>query len=549
MTEKVLDVKNLSVSYEDFLLDSVSFAIRKGEILSIIGESGSGKTTLVKAISCLLDKNARVSGEVYIEGKEILSMKERERKYLRMTLFSIVFQNTKELLNPSMTLEKTIKEILNKDNERKLSTNYIAKLMKEVGLSVEDLKRYPNQLSGGMCQKFMIACAIALRPKLIIMDEPTSSLDIQSKKEIIELIHQLNYKFGISFLIITHDLKLASELSTKMIVLYCGHVMEMGMTKDILENPKHPYSRGLIRSSIGINLIKDICGIRTIQSSRETKGCPFYGRCTQGVSICKDNVPELKKYEKQRLLACNLGGILKVLEGINITKNYGDKKILINNNMCLYSGEIVSLVGKSGAGKSTLGNILGGFITDFTSGEVKYCEKEPDFIKEHKKIGGIQMVFQDSDESLNPHMTVWEAVSEPLKLAKENEVLDEYVKQALLDTGLPISKDFFAKRIRNLSGGQKQRINIARALSMKPKLMIADEPTSMLDSSSKANIIRLLKELQNKRGLSMIIISHDFESVLKISDRIYLLQDANLKEIDIPQLLNISIDSIFENIV
>ncbi len=545
--EEILKVNNLSVKYPEFTLHPTSFAMEKGEVLSIIGESGSGKTTIAKAITCIMDREIPVTGEVFIDGKEILSMKEIDRKPSRMTEFSIVFQNSLEWLNPSMTLEGQLREILSKVYSKKEMSNKMIELMEVVGLCKDDLKRYPRELSGGMSQKFMIASAIALKPKLVIMDEPTSSLDISSRDSFIELIRNLNKDLGIAFLIITHDLKLSSELSNRMIVLYGGHIMETGNTKEILDKPRHPYTRGLIHASVGFNLVKDIWGIRAGVTKSEQHGCPFYGRCTQSISICEDKVPEVKIAEDDRWIACNRGGVVEVLEGKNISKVYGKQQVLLGVDLTVYSGEIVSIVGKSGVGKSTLARILGGFLNEFEDGYINFEGKSANFKLQHRTIGGIQMVFQDSESCLNPHMTVGEVVGEPLKLAKISEGLEEKVKRALLDTGLPTDNKFLNKKIKTLSGGQKQRVNLARALTMDPKIMIADEPTAMLDPSSKANLIRMLKGLQNKRGLSMIMISHDLESVLKISDRTYLLQQGKLKKLDPTEYMQINIENIFVN--
>ena len=553
--EEILKVNKLSVKYPEFTLHPISFTMGKGEILSIIGESGSGKTTIAKAITCIMDKEIPVTGEIFIDGKELLSMKESDRKSLRMTEFSIVFQNSLEWLNPSMTLEEQLKEILIKEaqysysSRRKLKEmqKKMVELMEVVGLCKDDLKRYPRELSGGMSQKFMIASAIALKPKIIIMDEPTSSLDIASRDSFIELIRKLNSELGLAFLIITHDLKLSSELSNKMIVLYGGHIMENGDTKEILDKARHPYTRGLIHASVGFNLVKDIWGIRTGVAKREHHGCPFYGRCTQSISICADKAPALKEIGCNRWIACNRGGVIEVLEGRNISKLYGNQQVLSGVDLTVYSGEVVSIVGKSGVGKSTLARILGGFLNEFEDGYINFEGKSANFKVQHRTIGGIQMVFQDSESCLNPHMTVIEVVGEPLKLAKANEGLEDKVKRALLDTGLPIDNKFLDKKIKTLSGGQKQRVNLARALTMEPKIMIADEPTAMLDPSSKANLIRMLKGLQNKRGFSMLMISHDLESVLKISDRTYILQKGKLKKLNPADYMQINIDKIFTN--
>ncbi len=524
----LLNVKDLSVDYPGFHMHPLSFQMDEGEILAVIGESGSGKTTLARAITCLLSDNAAVSGTVELDGQELISMPERKRKLLRMHTFSIAFQSSVQYLNPTLTLEQHLQEIFDRKIERRKQRPYMEMLMNEVGLLTDDLGRYPRELSGGMAQKFFLASAVALRPKLAVLDEPTSSLDFNSSAEFVKLIRKLNQEYHIAFLVITHDMNLAKEISTRMMVLYEGHVMETGITIEILDQPRHPYTRGLLQASINLNIVKDIWGIPTAETTG-VRGCPFYGRCTQAISVCRDCAPKLKKVGETRHIACHRGGIAKLLECKEISKAFGVQKVLDGCDLTVYSGEVISLVGKSGAGKTTLAKILSGFLNDPYNGFVNFEDHPADFTTLHKMVGGIQMVFQDSEASLNPRMTVWDAVSEPLMLnGASKEMISLSVNRALQDVGLPRG-DFLKKTIRNLSGGQKQRVSIARALTMEPKLLIADEPTAMLDPSSCANVLRMLKAMQNQRGFSMLIITHDLDSALKISDGMYLLQDGKLR--------------------
>ncbi len=543
---KLLEVKDLSLSYPEFSLHPLSFSLDRGEIMAVVGESGSGKTTLLKGLSCLWEEGVKVSGRVLLEGRELLGMKEEQRRQLRMRSFAVAFQNSAAWLNPSMTLREQLKEVLHRGYPTRALPGRMRELMETVGLSPEDLGRYPRELSGGMAQRFLLATAIALEPKLVLLDEPTSSLDVAARDAFAALVQRLNREKGIAFLIITHDMKLAAMLSSRMMVLYNGHVEEMGSTAEILDYPRHPYTRGLINASTGLNIVRDVWGIRPEQKvDKPHHSCPFYGRCTQSLPQCGREAPELKDWGDGRLVACLRGGIITLLEGRDISKAYGRQQVLEDVSIKVRSGEVVALVGRSGSGKTTLAGILGGYLTDFQKGSLLFQGEAANMEQLHRREGGVQMVFQDSETALNPHMTVLQAVSEPRLLAKLGR--EETALSALADVGLPTEESFLKKKIKTLSGGQKQRVSIARALTMEPAVLLADEPTSMLDPSSKANLLRLLKSLQNGHGFSMLLVTHDLESALKVADRCFLLKDRRLEELRIADYVSSSIDSVFEN--
>lgn len=546
----VLQVKDLSVSYPDFSLHPVSFTVGEGEILTIIGESGSGKTTIARAIACLTDAQYPVTGQVLLDGQELLSMTEDQRRPLRMQTFSIAFQNSAAWLNPSLNLRGHLREILVRAYEKQALTARMEELMALTGLEASDLDRYPGQLSGGMAQKFLLACAIALGPRLVILDEPTSALDAQSRSEFVQLIRRLNETVGSAFLLITHDMKLASDLSERVVVLYEGHIEELGPTRAVLDDPRHPYTRGLLNASMGLNLARDIWGIRPgpgLDHDDHHHGCPFYGRCTQSLPQCADHAPHLTDLGGGRSLACNRGGIVTVLAGKGLRKAYDGQTVLGGVDLTVQSGEIVTIVGRSGIGKTTLARLLGGFLDRFDGGAVEFLGKPADFRQLHRCKNGLQMVFQDSDAALNPYFTVAEAVEEPGLLAVDPpDARRQTALRALEDVGLPTDDAFLSKKIKELSGGQKQRVALARALSMQPQLLIADEPTAMLDPSSKANLIRMLKGLQNRRGFSMLLITHDLECALKISDRTHLLQGGKLRLLRPEEHLQANFTGIFD---
>ncbi len=551
---ELLQVNNLEVSYPDFSLHPLSFSMKEGEILSIIGESGSGKTTIAKAVACIMGEDAQVSGSVIIDGNSLLDMKEKERKTLRMTLFSVVFQNATGWLNPSMNLRGHLQEVLKRSSLKSSEmVDKMESLMTQVGLKKEDLSRYPRELSGGMVQRFLLANALALSPKLVILDEPTSALDADSSREFVTLIQHLNQTYGTSFLLITHDLQLANSLSERMMVLYRGHVQEMGNTQEMISDPHHPYTYGLLRASTHMNLARDLWGIRRSEiqgpheeiHDKEHHGCPFYGRCTQSIEICGNHSPHLE-HKDGRYLACNRGGIVTVLEGKHMFKAFGKQKVIEDVSIKVRSGEIVSIIGASGVGKTTLAHLLSGMIEP-DKGEIEFQGQGANYKILHRKLSGMQMVIQDSQGALNPHMTVEEAVAEPLTLTKlyTPEEVQEMVKEAMEDVELPTRPCFRSQKVQTVSGGQKQRITIARALTMKPALLIADEPTALLDVSSKANLLRMLKGLQNRRGLAMLMITHDLECAFKISDRILQVSQGQLVTIDPEQYVKIEVEQIY----
>lgn len=532
--EEILRVEDVSVQYPDFTLFPVTLKLCAGEAVAILGESGSGKTTLARAITCLLPDSARMQGSVTICGKQISGMKESERKHLRMREFSICFQNSMEWLNPSMTMMQQLSEVLIRKYPKAMHRELAVRLMEQVGLGERDLKRYPREMSGGMIQRFMLAMAVALGPRLIVLDEPTSSLDRGARNEILELINQIRKETGAAIVVITHDMVVARELCEKTMILYNGQVVEISETDRLLHAAHHPYTRGLIQSFPELFPYRDMWGIRFPDAVdfRGKEHCMFYERCTQRRKECACSRPVLQEGPKGRFVACHRGGIVRILSASGIRKSFGKQQVLTGVDLKVFAGETVAIVGTSGVGKTTLCSILAGFLRA-DEGKILFDGKNAEYNKLHKEKGGIQMVFQDSADALNPEMTVDQAVREPLFLSgeKREEVLRSTVVRLLQEAGLPTTDSFLNKRTEALSGGQKQRINLARALTMEPKLLIADEPTSMLDASSKANVLRMLKGLQNMSGCAMLLITHDLESARKIADRVYLIQDGTAKRI------------------
>ncbi|APQ96901.1 ABC transporter ATP-binding protein [Clostridium botulinum] len=538
--EDLLIVRDLSVYYENEKLykavDNVSFTLKTGENIGVIGESGSGKTSIAMAIMGLLRTNVKVQGEIIYKDKNILKLKNEEKNNYRWNKIALVFQNSLEVLNPVLNIKEQILEAIYKHLhiDKKEALDKVKDLLKMVGLSEDIGEEYPHNLSGGMRQKVLIAMALACDPEVLIVDEPTSALDNISKNEIIKLLKILQNKNNMTMIVISHDLYVIDKLTTKLEVMYKGNLLEEGYTKEIINNPMHTYTRGIINSSIEINPFRDLWGIPNEEVLSE-KGCTFYGRCVQRSVLCKENKPKLSKISDRRKVCCNKGGIINLLTANSLRKVYKTKykKVSAVNycNLSIRSGEIVSLIGESGSGKSTLANILSGILKP-DEGQVYFNDEKLEGNKFTSKKFGIQIIFQDPISAINSSFTIMEAIREPLDIIKDGSIEDRNNKvlQVLNKVQLPTEKYFVNKKCNELSGGQRQRVSIARALIMEPTLLIADEISSMLDPSTKANILRLLKQLQNLNGFSMLYITHNINLAKKISDKILVMNSGKIVE-------------------
>jgi peptide/nickel transport system ATP-binding protein len=537
--DRILTVKEVEVAFDgsDFSLGPVNFELIQGEIMAVVGESGCGKSTLLKALTRLSDANAKFSGTIQIKGSNLYQLSDHELREWRFSQFSVVFQSSIAYLNPIAALREMLYEVLAKSYKQSEFANRAEQLFGEVGLQNDALDLRPHELSGGMIQKFQISLALALSPGLLFLDEPTSALDTDARQGFIDLIHSLAMVKKTAVLLVTHDLALARDLSHKTLVMHQGRVCEMGLTKAVLGNPRHPYTRALLGAAMEFNLYRDIWGIRD-RVSKPEGGCPYYGYCTQSLGICVDHLPDLVPCndDPDRLIACNCGGILRLLECLDIAKSFGPLAVLSNCSLNVNRGEFVSIVGPSGSGKTTFIRVAAGFLRG-DGGVVKFAGENANFQQIYQRPGGLQYIMQDNDDALDPNFSVRDAVAEPLRLGRQIRDIDALVKKTLSEVGMAEDDEFLSQKIKTLSGGQKQRICLARALITQPALLIADEPTSMLDSSSKANVLRLLKGLQNAKGFSMLMVTHDLVGALKISDRIYTIIDQQLTELNAQELL------------
>lgn len=535
----VLEIDKVSVSYDQKkdAVHNVSLSVDLGESIGIIGESGSGKSTLALSVMGLLKQKTHVTGNIQYRKKNLFALPEREMESVRWNKIAIVFQNSLDVLNPVMSVGSQIAEAILRHTSagKKEAMERTKKLLAMVDLDASWYDAYAHQLSGGMRQKILIAMALSCNPEILIADEPTMALDAAAKSETVKLLKKLKKEHGFSLIVISHELPVIAALTDSSMVMYMGNIMEMGKTADILNQPLHPYTRGLIYASPSIHPMRDMWGIPGEIFIENQHQCPFYSRCTQRIEKCLHENPSLKRIKDGRYAACLRGGVVTILEAVGIYKSYQLKKQEISAckscNVQIKSGEVVSLIGESGSGKTTLAKILSG-MERADRGEVRFEGRNVSGNSETSKKNGIQMVFQDPFSATNEQLTILEIVQEALDILKsgsKEQRLTE-VKKALLSVQLPYDDAFLKRKGHTLSGGQRQRAAIARALVMNPKLLIADEISSMLDPSSAANILRLLKGLQNQHGFAMLYITHDIALAQKISDMIYVMKNGKIIE-------------------
>ena len=536
----LLEVSELRVCFEGEVhaLRGLSFTLEDGETLAIVGESGAGKTTLAHAMLGLVQP-PQASGSVRIDGRELLGCDERTLRSLRWSTVSIALQGTP--FNPVATVGSQVAEPLREHTAMGAAQalRRAAELAEEVLLDPALLERYPHELSGGERRRATLAMALALDPRLLILDEPLAGLDPETKLQLVERIAAIAERRGLALVVISHDLPAAAQLATRSVVMYAGEMMEAGATQAVIERPAHPYSWALVNAYPVMSTTKDLRPIRGRPPDPRAvpPGCPFHPRCTQAEAICRDEHPPLVS-SRGRHVACHFGGLKTLLTAAGLSKTYRSNgrsvQALRDVSLNLDEGEAVGLVGPSGSGKSTLARILCGHL-EADGGEV-VLEGRP--LSASWKRGTrerrrrIQLVMQDPWDALSPRLDVEDLVGEPLDVEGQPDAERRglAVAEMLEAVGLPPSGSFLRARVHELSGGQLQRIALARALVARPKLLVADEPTSMLDPSEQARLLVILRELQVEMGLGLILVSHDIAVVRKVTDRVVVLDRGELVE-------------------
>ncbi len=536
----LLKVSDLSVCFGADIeaLRGVSFELERGESLAIVGESGSGKSTLALCLAGLIQP-PEAKGSVLIGGKEVMGANAEELRALRWAVVALALQGAP--FNPVTRVGAQVAEPLRDRlgmNSRD-ARQRCEELAGDVQLDPKLLDRYPHELSGGERRRATLAMALTLEPDLLVLDEPTAGLDPVIRDDVVKRIGELAQDRGFALVVISHDLPDATRLATKTMVLYAGEAMEVGGTDRVIKTPAHPYSWALVNAYPVMTTTKDLRPIRGRPPDPRAvpSGCPFHPRCTQAEDICTEEHPGLLP-SRERLVTCHFGGLKTLLSAENVSKSFGkgrgEVQAVRDVSLTLAEGEALGIIGPSGSGKSTLARVLTGHHAPDT-GEV-LLEGKPlptswrGSAKEQRRR--IQLVMQDPWDALSPRMNVRDLVREPLDVegTEDRSHRNEAVVVALESVGLPSSGTFLDAFSHELSGGQLQRVALARALVVRPKLLVADEPTSMLDASEQARMLVVLRERQAEMGLGLIFVSHDMAVVRKVTDRIVVLEAGRLVE-------------------
>ncbi|NLK07103.1 MAG: ABC transporter ATP-binding protein [Firmicutes bacterium] len=581
----LLEVKDLKMYYRTLrghvrAVDSVSFEIERGKALGIAGESGCGKSSMASALLRLLPSNgAYHGGSVIMDGQDLLKMpEERFRKEIRWNRISMVFQGAMNALNPVHRVgEQIVEAILSHENvSRKEAVERARELLQLVGINPQRFSEYPHEFSGGMKQRSIIAMALACHPDLIIADEPTTALDVMVQAQILKAMGELRERLGLSMMLITHDLSVIAQTCDSVAIMYAGKIAEYGSVMDVYTNPAHPYSHGLLGSFPNIQAERS--EVRSLPGFPPNllappSGCRFHPRCPLADEMCMEVEPEVRRVDDSgRVVACHKAELVlegkKLWEpmGASAARDTGKKTILEVSDLVkhfpvrmgllkslsakeqpalravdgvsfdVYKGEILGVVGESGCGKTTLARSILRLI-DPTSGKAIFegtdiLDKDALQMKTLRRK--MQVIFQDPYESMNPRMDVQTIVSEPLRiqgLFKTTHAAREVVAKVLSDVEMIPPEEYMGRYPHELSGGQRQRVAVARALTLDPDFIVADEPVSMLDVSIRGEVLNLMLNLSRSQGVTFVYITHDLATARHICDRIAVMYLGKIVEL------------------
>jgi peptide/nickel transport system ATP-binding protein len=542
------------------VLDEVSFFVQPGQVLGLVGESGSGKTTMALALLGHVRRGLVIGGgKIMVDGRDILRMSRRDLQRLRGRRVAYVPQDPSSALNPTLKVGTQLREVLASfEGDQKARDSRLTEMLAEVGLSSVPgiLGKYPHQLSGGQQQRVGLAMAFACRPKLIVLDEPTTGLDVTTQRRVLETIRELCKTYQVAAVYISHDLAVVAEIADHVAVMYAGRLAEAGPAREVFETPAHPYSRGLLRAVPSLDRSHLLAGLagHPPRPGNRPPGCFFQPRCEFALPECEQGPPPLVQvsesgHSARCIRAAEVAGLARpagsaqarpgsgeaeapLLDVRGLSATYGHVTVLHDLTLSVPGRQCVAVVGMSGSGKTTLARCLVGLHPAW-SGEVSFAgtplakgvRRRTD-----DQLRRIQYVSQNPYMSLNPRRTIGQIVEQPLAhferlpaREREQRVVDALTAAALRETFVDLYPD-------QLSGGERQRVAIARALVVQPDLMVCDEITSALDVSVQAAIVELLRRLQAERGLSLIFITHNLPLVRSIADHVVVMNGGRICE-------------------
>jgi len=567
ITELALEVKNLCVMMADGhdIVADVSFSIRAGEVMGLVGESGSGKTTVGMAVLGFARGGARLEkGEIFVAGDRqhnMVRLSLEEKRRLRGKVVAYVPQDPPAALNPSLRIRLQLAEIIQAHEPGTSSWEIdqrIMEVMKDVGLPATDvfLARYPHQLSGGQQQRIGIAMAVLLKPKLLVLDEPTTGLDVTTQNLILDIVRNLCREHNIGALYVTHDLSVVAHIADRVMVMYAGRIVEQGHTNTVLTTPIHPYSQALLaavpelRRRTRLNAIPG----NAPHPRRRPRGCFFHPRCSFVEQNCRQQEMDLVEVDFEHHVRCSRSSKLTstpikasperqaqngnssrdiIVDVGDLTVSYGVHQVLHGVSFVIKRGECLAVVGESGSGKSTLSRALIGLVARQKSRLMLHQRPLSPSARQRRpdQLRAMQYIFQSPHNSLNPRHRVEELIG--LAYDTFYRTTQEARRTAILSCleQVHLSPDVAQAFPDELSGGERQRVAIARALISKPDILICDEITSALDVSVQAVIINLLKDLQASQQLTLLFVTHNLALVRNLADRVLVLERGEVREI------------------
>ncbi len=541
------------------VVDDIDLVLKPGEVVGLVGESGSGKTTVGTSLLNYSRAGAHIgSGRVLLEGRDVLGMPWQEVRKVRGEEIAYVPQDPASALNPAIRIGRQIVELLElrsigtKESRLQGARDGLA----EVGLPNDDefLSRYPHQLSGGQVQRVALAMAFLPKPKVLVLDEPTTGLDVTTQAMVLETMAELCRAHGVSALYVTHDLAVVANIADRVAVMYAGQIVELGPRDAMFKAPSHPYTRALLDSIPHLSQARALTGIpgRTPAPGARPSGCRFNDRCAYAVDACRQDVPELREIAPDHQVRCirveEIGTwdisrgkvpdadpdrkreIILAIEGLNIF--YGRTQVVYDVTFDLAKAEVIALVGESGSGKTTISRSVGGLHKEWTGtitfdGQPLAHSARQRSAESRKRL---QYIFQNPYLSLNPRLTIEQIVKRPMELfgiASGKEATERVVE--LLDQ-VALGPRMLKYQASRLSGGERQRVAIARALAAEPDVLICDEITSALDVSVQGSIVALLEGLRKQRGISMLFVTHNLALVRSIGSGVQILKAGRVVE-------------------